>query len=521
MFLKFIKKKNYLQITKKQLLNFSIFLGHSKKKWCKNYTVFIFGFRNNLILINLDYIFYMVTRSLVFIQLLIKFYGNICALSNFVNYNFCGLTQFFLERNFYSFYDGRYIGGLVSNIFHIKNTKKKMLYDFFMNINKLRLLPSCFLIFDSNIFYSCFNEAAFLGIPSIGFLDTDLNFTNCLYPIVGNNESLFIYFYYLIILVFLRKKNVVSRKLKFFNFLLYIYIYILKYKFYFILINFSKNNVKFINFFKFCFFKYKITFNFFLRKFFFYQNTLYAIDLVIRMLKITIYARIIFLLKFLKKFKNKRFLKKKFIMFFLKSLKFFFAFKYDNYLMQKKKFKSKNFLVIKNNNKRLRLLFKKKYFYSFKLYIKLVSFFYAKKLFFLSLRKIFKLKTKFSFLYRLKYTFILQKLVSFYKKKIFLLDNFFYLTKKFKTSTALFRLNHLKRLKNKKKLFLKKNNFKIKKTKKFNFKFTLKKKRKILKYFNKLKKNSQFNFLNLKLVSNKYFIKFFTFFFFKKKFFKM
>lgn len=431
-----------LNFTRLQLLNLSLFLGHKRTKWTKFYSLFLLGFRKNLLLINLDYILYMINKSLIFFSFLTHRYGNICALSNFVNYNFAGLTQFFLEKNFYSFYDGRYIGGLVSNIFYIRYTKKRYKYDFVSNFLKLRILPSSFLIFDSNKFFSCFLEASYLGLPSVGFLDTDLNFKMCLYPIFSNNESFFIQCYYLIILIFLRKKAVIFRKLKFLKFLLHIYIYLLKYIFYYEVTKFNKR-LFVIKFFHKIFKKFKFTF---LRnRLFAHKNKVYGPYFVIILLKYSFYARIVFLEKFLKKCRfSKKYLKKIKYLFlnFLKKLDRIY--KYDQSWVSNKFFKEPKFVV---NSKRLRLIFKARRYYAFKIYLKILKFFMAKQLFLQNFYFLLGLKSIANLAWFIRRNFFIHTLYSFYKNKILLLDNVFYFQKKFRHFTsALRRLGRIKKI---------------------------------------------------------------------------
>ena len=49
----------------------------------------------------------------------------------------------------------------------------------------LIILPSLIIISSTNTFYYSFQESISLGIPSVGFIDSDLEFFDTFYPILG------------------------------------------------------------------------------------------------------------------------------------------------------------------------------------------------------------------------------------------------------------------------------------------------------------------------------------------------
>lgn len=230
-----------LYITRKQLLNLSIHLGHKKKNWLKIYNLYILGFRLGYIIFNLDYILYYLNRVILFLNELFYKYGRMFIISHLRNRGFIGLSYFFFKKLKYGgFYDGKYIGGLISNFFVLKEMKKKKKLKYHINFFGFKyFLPSVILILDSNEFYSCFLEALYLGIPSIGVIDSDL-YNNCFYPIFGNNESFFFSIYLLIYIYFLKKKNIFLRKLKYYLFLIDMYVWIIIYNIYRICIKYEK-----------------------------------------------------------------------------------------------------------------------------------------------------------------------------------------------------------------------------------------------------------------------------------------
>jgi hypothetical protein len=443
------------------------------------------GFRNNLLIINMDYSLFLINRTISFLYNIILKYGLIFAISGFVNYKFSGLSQYFFKKYNFGYYDGKYIGGLVSNLFKVRRTKKRYKYEFVSNFRKIKFMPSCFLIFDSNKFYLSFIEANQIRIPSIGFIDSDLNYRYCFYPIIANNESFFIQFYYLLSCIFLKKKIIFLRRFKFFLFYLHIFINILRYKLYLNLIRviFNKNiekkkKKKYYNFFRLLLLKYKIKFNFLLKKIetiqVYYGHKYYYSTLnILYILYYSITSRLLFLYKCLRIFKlrffkiKRRMLKGKFkikrkkikrykfykfkrLIFKLYynaiyRLRYFRKLMYDNdlafknlklfelnnklYHIQYEKYinvlKPKLNLIKRLNNKKMFKLFRRSYYYGFKLYLKLLSLFFAKKFFFYNLQFIYNLPS-----WRAKRLFTLtfpSRIVNrVFMKKVFQIKNVFY-----------------------------------------------------------------------------------------------
>ena len=98
-------------------------------------------------------------------------------------------------------------------------------------------MPSVFFIFDANEHFLCYKEASFVGIPSVGFLDSDLDYQHALYPIIANDESIVANIYVLLVVSYFVKINRFKRRLKFFRLYLKFFIILLKYRlFYHIII---------------------------------------------------------------------------------------------------------------------------------------------------------------------------------------------------------------------------------------------------------------------------------------------
>ncbi len=294
-----------LNITKTQLINLQLNVGHSKGKWLKFFDNVIYGIRHNLIIFNLDFTIYNLRKSLNFIINVTNLRGKLLFISSFINKKKIGMSQYILKSlSEHGYYDGKYIGGLVSNIksfFSIKNlSNKKAIYNF-SNLNKI--YPSCVIISDSNRFYLTIKEASYLAVPSISIIDTDLDYYFSFYSLYGNNESKLIHFFLLYINYlgsrigsFLESKlffiNKVKKLLFFFQLRLLYYFF-----------NY------FFNIFFFCF----VSFEFFQVVFFFFSK------LFLQFYKIKRYAENTkFFIKFLS-----------FFVYFFFSLLFFYFFKYN------------------------------------------------------------------------------------------------------------------------------------------------------------------------------------------------
>lgn len=452
MFINFFSNKKYcFNFTRLQLLNLSLHLGHSKLKWLWYFKPYISLLYKNNIILNLDIILYTLKRSLLFIGYLLQNYGKIFSVSSFVNYKFNGLSSYFLQKIKCGFYDGKYVGGLVSNFFQIKTMKKAFYYQFITNLYKIKYLPSCFLIFDSNKFYSCFTEASYINIPSIGFIDTDLNYKNCLYPIVANNESFFIYLYYLILVVFLYKNKTIDNKKYYFSFVISLYMYILRYLLYFILIRtilclkkkaeYNRKKVKmkfkYVSFARFLFFLFKkfynVEFDFLLYNPFafkpkYYQIRVYTLPVIFKFFLIVIRTRLHFLMKIL------RFLKYKCNIYIYKlgkillylANKYKFGELYNNLILFISETRILYETTLVKYNRRLRLIFNPVIVHSLLLYFKLVAFFFSYRLFFLVILSLFKFKQMVYVFWACYWGFLISDLYRYYQTSLFRLRHVFF-----------------------------------------------------------------------------------------------
>ena len=195
-----------LNITLFQLLNIQLNLGHFKGKWIKFFDTYIYGIRNNMIIFNLDFSLINLYKFINYLIFITFFKNKLFFISSFLSSTNIGLGQFILKNNkLAGYYDGVFIGGLVSNLrtffFMKKLYKKKNVFNF----KRLEFLyPSCVLINDTNRFFLTIKESFFFGIPSISIIDSDLDFNFNFYTLFGNNDSKLVSFFFFIFVIWLR-----------------------------------------------------------------------------------------------------------------------------------------------------------------------------------------------------------------------------------------------------------------------------------------------------------------------------
>ena len=181
--------KILFNLTKNQIVNFILYIGHTKKKQRLNFLSFLYGIRNDLIILNQDFSLLFYKRSLRFFDNVLNFQGKGFFLTNFVNNGFFGMSQYILKKLKQAYFDGLYIGGIVSNYQNVNKLKRRYFFEYTYNMRVIRrILPSLIIISSTNNYYYAFHESANLGLPSVGFVDSDLEFFDSFYPIFANNE---------------------------------------------------------------------------------------------------------------------------------------------------------------------------------------------------------------------------------------------------------------------------------------------------------------------------------------------
>lgn len=175
-----------------------------------------------------------------FFSFVLKYYTKGFFLTNFVNYGFKGLAEYLVDSYSQLYFDGFYVGGVVSNFKNVGLIKKRYYYEYSLNlISTIKKLPSLIIISSTNTFYYTFKESISLGIPSVGFVDSDLEFLDIFYPVISNNDNqaidFFIIFSFLCVVkqqVFYSRLKIILLKLKFIFFCsrYFLCLYLLKIK---------------------------------------------------------------------------------------------------------------------------------------------------------------------------------------------------------------------------------------------------------------------------------------------------
>lgn len=193
--------KDYIKLNLQQLFTFNFHLGHNKNSWNVNLNSYTYGIRENYLIINLDFTFFLYKRSLNFLITLISKGGFLLIIhNNMVNnhrlfFLFYGLNEYFFYNNWLNgFLTGfktvskYYLPFMMKKKCLLKENKK--LYKRFFGVKSLYSLPFC--IFSTQNIKNKFavTEAALLGIPSIGLIDTNYSYQKVLYGIPGNDDTI-------------------------------------------------------------------------------------------------------------------------------------------------------------------------------------------------------------------------------------------------------------------------------------------------------------------------------------------
>lgn len=188
-------------LTIKQLFWCNAFLGSNKKNWNNNMSIFVIGIKSDIYIINLNYTLFLFFKALNFLKCFIQTKKRI--IFYLPKLNNLSIFNFILNIS-------KWIFGMLTNVNALYNSKSKS------NIY-IKGFPSLIVIFHNKDYVSIINECLHLDIPIIGFADTSQNPLYFDYPIPTNsNSSEFIYFYYKIIISYIKILLLKSQK-EFFN----------------------------------------------------------------------------------------------------------------------------------------------------------------------------------------------------------------------------------------------------------------------------------------------------------------
>ncbi len=187
--------RDSIKYTFNQLVNLGAFIGHLVRRSNNFMTLYFYGVRCGLVCFNLSYTAYYMRRAGLFFLSILNYRGCgyvLCGDLNPIHLWFLNTVNRLTEDSIY-WYAGPLMGGLVSNFYSIRHS---------LNASKVSSLggfsrfPSVALIFDSNEYFNCYREAFNVGLPSIGLVDSDLEYKGVSYPLFMNNETFRIKFFF-------------------------------------------------------------------------------------------------------------------------------------------------------------------------------------------------------------------------------------------------------------------------------------------------------------------------------------
>jgi len=205
-----------MSVTMRQMLEAGVHFGHQTRYWNPRMAPFIFGHRNKIHIINLEQTLVMYNEALKFVRQLASNKGTIL---------FVGTKRQAREivreealRCSMPFVDYRWLGGMLTNFKTVKQSikrlkdmatlieegsvermPKKEALHFQRELQKLDRslggiksldgLPDALFVIDVGYQKGAVAEAAKLGIPVIGVVDTNNSPTGIRYVIPGNDDS--------------------------------------------------------------------------------------------------------------------------------------------------------------------------------------------------------------------------------------------------------------------------------------------------------------------------------------------
>ncbi len=190
--------QDFFKLSFKQLMLSNVFLGSRKASFNMIMKPFIVGYRGSFCILNLSHTY-------IQFKLLICVLFNIVFLRKkvlIVKEN--DLYDFKINlkaKNLY-FYDKKWIGGCLTNFKIVSRHPKFLeLSKSFLNLRKLRYLPSFIFLFDPNISEAALFEGYVLGIPTSAIANSDcLFFESINYPVLGNTECYESMYFYMHVL---------------------------------------------------------------------------------------------------------------------------------------------------------------------------------------------------------------------------------------------------------------------------------------------------------------------------------
>ncbi len=205
-----------MSVTMRQMLEAGVHFGHQTRYWNPRMAPFIFGERNNIHIINLETTLPMFQEAMKYARQLASNKGNILFVAT--KRQAREIIREEAERCGMPYVDHRWLGGMLTNFKTVKQSVKRlheldaMIQDGSMDrlpkrealdlrreleklerslggIKNMASLPDAIFIIDVGYQHGAVTEAAKLGIPVVGVVDTNHAPEGIAYVIPGNDDS--------------------------------------------------------------------------------------------------------------------------------------------------------------------------------------------------------------------------------------------------------------------------------------------------------------------------------------------
>jgi small subunit ribosomal protein S2 len=200
----------------KDLLESGAHFGHRARYWNPKMAPYIYGVKNGIHIINLDFTVQQMVEALNVVYNLVREGGNILFVAT--KFQADDIVRAEAERCGMPYVTSRWLGGMLTNFATVSNSLKKLatkraeldaaeqnnlskkqIIDLTRAIDRLERdiggikdmpkLPKMLFVLDVNLNKIAVTEANKLGIPVVAVLDTNSSPEGISYPIVGNDDS--------------------------------------------------------------------------------------------------------------------------------------------------------------------------------------------------------------------------------------------------------------------------------------------------------------------------------------------
>jgi len=205
-----------MSATMRQMLEAGVHFGHQTRYWNPKMAPYIFGHRNKIHIINLEKTLQLYLDALKFVRQLASNKGTILFVGS--KRQAREIVREEAMRCAMPFVDHRWLGGMLTNFKTVKGSIKRLrdmelmtqdgtferlpkkealvlqreldkLQRSFGGIKELNNLPDAIFVIDVGYQKGAISEAAKLGVPVVGVVDTNHSPDNVAYVIPGNDDS--------------------------------------------------------------------------------------------------------------------------------------------------------------------------------------------------------------------------------------------------------------------------------------------------------------------------------------------